>query len=308
MSHSPHAPRSSALAARLMCAFEEAIAGSLGRERVRIENAILLSGGNTREALKLVTREGEFFAKWSDEGPEDIFVCEARGLEALRAVSGPIVVPRVIAAAKRDTQAPGFLIIEYLPSSRGGDADDESLGRGLAAIHRTTNSSFGFDAPSYCGPTAQDNRATARWVEFYRERRLRPLVEALQRRHDLSLADRGVFDRLMERLEELLPTDSIPSLIHGDLWAGNVLSTSRGPALVDPACAYADREMEFGITTLFGGLTPRALAAYQEAWPMRPDWRERNPLYQLYHLLNHALLFGGHYGGEALRVAARFTG
>ena len=291
-----------------MCSLEAAIGGGLGRERVRIESATVLSGGGTREVLRLVTREGEFVAKWSDEGPDDVFPCEARGLDALRAVSGPIVVPRVIAARKRDTETPGLLIIEYLPSNRGGEADDESLGRGLAAIHRTTRSSFGFDAPSYCGPTVQDNRASAGWLEFYRERRLRPVVEALQRGGTLSLADRGVFDRLMERLDELLPTDSIPSLIHGDLWAGNVLSTSRGPALVDPACAYADREMEFGITTLFGGLTPRALAAYQEAWPMRSDWRERNPLYQLYHLLNHALLFGGHYGGEALRVAARFIG
>jgi|CXWL01.1.fsa_nt_gi fructosamine-3-kinase len=308
MSHSPHAPRSSPLAVRLMCALGEAIAGSLGRERVRIESATVLSGGSAREALRLVTREGEFFAKWSDEGPEDIFACEARGLDALRAVSGSITVPRVIAARKRDTETPGFLIIEYLPGGRGGEADDESLGRGLAAIHRTTRSSFGFDASSYCGPTAQDNRASVTWVEFYRERRLRPLVEALQRRSGLSGADRGVFDRLMERLEELLPADSIPSLIHGDLWAGNVLSTTRGPALVDPACAYGDREMEFGITALFGGITPRAFAAYEEAWPLRPDWRERNPLYQLYHLLNHALLFGGHYGGEALRVAARFTG
>jgi len=307
MSHSPHAPRSSPAAAGLMCSLEAAIAGALGREKVRIESATVLSGGATREALRLVTREGEFFAKWSDEGPEDIFLGEAHGLDALRAVSGPIVVPRVIVARKRDTETPGFLIIEYLRGGRGAEADEESLGRGLAAIHRATRSSFGFEVTSYCGPTAQDNCASVTWVEFYRERRLRPLVEALQRRHHLSLDDRGVFDRLMERLEELLPTDSIPSLIHGDLWAGNVLSTTRGPALVDPACAYADREMEFGITTLFGGLTPRALAAYLEAWPMRPDWRERNLLYQLYHLLNHALLFGGHYGGEALRVAARFT-
>jgi protein-ribulosamine 3-kinase len=307
MSHSSHPPRSLPLAARLTGLLEAAIAGALGRARVQIENATALSGGGVREVLRLETREGEFFAKWSDEGPEDIFVCEARGLDALRAVSGPITVPRVIAARQRDAETPGFLIIEYLPSGPGGEADDESLGRGLAAIHRTTRSTFGFDALSYCGPTAQDNRATATWAEFYRERRLWPLVEALERRGGLSRADRCVFDRLMERLDERLQTDSIPSLIHGDLWAGNVLSTTRGPALVDPACAYADREMEFGITTLFGGLTPRAIAAYQEAWPMRPDWRERNPLYQLYHLLNHALLFGGHYRGEALRVAARFS-
>jgi fructosamine-3-kinase len=77
---------------------------------------------------------------------------------------------------------------------------------------------------------------------------------------------------------------------------------------VDPACAYADREMEFGITTLFGGLAARAWAAYEEAWPLPAGWRERNALYQLYHLLNHALLFGGHYAEHARRAARRYVG
>ena len=289
---------------------EAALARSLGRERVRIESASTLPSGGAGEARRIVTPEGEFFAKWSDDGPEDIFQCEALGLDALRAVSGPITIPRVIAASKREAGTPGYLILEYLPPIRGGGAhdDDENLGRGLALIHRATRSSFGFAAPSYCGPTPQDNRESASWIEFYRERRLRPLVEALQFRGRISGADRRLFDRFMARLEDLLPTESSPSLIHGDLWAGNVLSAVRGPALVDPACAYADREMEFGITTLFGGVSARAFAAYEEAWPMPHEWRERNPLYQLYHLLNHALLFGGHYGAEAFRIAKHFAG
>lgn len=289
---------------------EAAIARSLGRAGVRIESASTLSGGGAREAQRLVTSEGEFFAKWSNDAPEDIFLCEALGLDALRAMSGPITIPRVIAASKRDPETPGYLILEYLSPSRAGAAHDhdESLGRGLATIHRATRASFGFDAPSYCGPTPQDNRECSTWIEFYRERRLRPLVEALQRCRRLSAADRRVFDRLMERLDDLLPTNSTPSLIHGDLWAGNVLSAAHGPALVDPACAYADREMEFGITTLFGGVPARAFAAYEEAWPMPQGWRERNPIYQLYHLLNHALLFGGHYEAEALRIAKHFAG
>jgi fructosamine-3-kinase len=108
-------------------------------------------------------------------------------------------------------------------------------------------------------------------------------------------------------LPGLLPPLSTPSLIHGDLWSGNVLATTRGPALVDPACGYVDREMEFGITTLFGGFSARALAAYEEAWPLPAGWRARNPLYQLYHLLNHTLLFGGHYADEARRTARLFV-
>jgi fructosamine-3-kinase len=65
--------------------------------------------------------------------------------------------------------------------------------------------------------------------------------------------------------------------------------------------------MEFGITTLFGGMSDRAFAAYLEASPLPPGWRERNPIYQLYHLLNHHLLFGGGYGAQALAIARRYV-
>jgi fructosamine-3-kinase len=85
------------------------------------------------------------------------------------------------------------------------------------------------------------------------------------------------------------------------------MGTPRGPSLFDPACTFADREMEFGITTLFGGFPSRFWRAYEEAWPLSPGWRDRNPLYQLYHLLNHHLIFGGHYGAEALAVARRLV-
>ena len=112
---------------------------------------------------------------------------------------------------------------------------------------------------------------------------------------------------MADRLPELLAHEARPALIHGDLWSGNVLATARGPALVDPACAACDREMELGITTLFGGFSERFFDAYEEALPLPGGWRDRNPLYQLYHLLNHHLIFGGHYGRQALALARRYA-
>lgn len=286
---------------------EAALARALGKPELRILEATALSGGCIHEARRLRTSEGDFFAKWSAGGPDDVFLREAEGLEALRAARAGIVVPRVIAASGPAGEAPAHLVLEYLPCRRQHEADREALGRGLAALHRAGSTAFGFPGPSYCGETRQDNRRCATWPEFYRERRLRPLIEALAQRGRLPAAERDLHERVLVRLDELLPAESTPSLIHGDLWAGNVLWTTRGPGLVDPACAYADREMEFGISTLFGGLAEPALAAYLEAWPLAPGWRDRNPLYQLYHLLNHALLFGGHYAGEARRIAARYA-
>ena len=289
---------------------EAALERALGKARVSVGQAAVVTGGSIHEARRLTTSEGEFFAKWSARGPADIFLREAEGLEALRSAASEIAVPRVIAAAASRGDDPAFLIIEYLePAGRGKVPDDEKLGRGLAAIHRTGAEKFGFDSPTYCGLTRQENRWRHSWVEFFRDQRLRPLVDTLSRDRGLPAADQRLYERLMARLPDLLPPPGAPaSLIHGDLWSGNVLFGATGPALVDPACAYADREMEFGITTLFGGLSPRAFRAYEEAWPLPAGWKERNPLYQLYHLLNHAVLFGGHYADDARRIATRYVG
>ncbi|MEO8499339.1 MAG: fructosamine kinase family protein [Vicinamibacteria bacterium] len=287
---------------------EAALERALGLSRVTVRRATAVSGGCIHEARRLATSEGEFFAKWSASCPADIFVSEAAGLEALRSTASEIVVPQVIAAGKPAGGDPAFLILEYLePSDPGQVSDEEKLGLGLAAIHRARTEKFGFDSPTYCGLTRQDNQWRDSWVHFYRDQRLAPLVDTLSRERGLPPSDRRRYERVMDRLPELLPKDSPPSLIHGDLWSGNVLFGGNGPALVDPACAYADREMEFGIATLFGGLSPRAWRAYEEAWPLPEGWRDRNPLYQLYHLLNHAVLFGGHYADDARAIALRYV-
>jgi len=279
---------------------------ALAEPLLELRQAEPVGGGCIHHALRLRTSKGDWFAKWNDDCAPDLFLSEAAGLRALREAGSGLRIPEVLTAGSASGDRPGFIVMEYLPPAAGQRSDDETLGRGLAAIHARRGAAYGFTMTTYCGPTAQDNRPADSWSEFYAERRLRPLLERLVVERRLGRNERGPFDRLIERLPALVGADSSPALIHGDLWSGNVLATAFGPALVDPACAFCERELEFGITTLFGGFSERFFAAYHEALPLPAGWRERNPLYQLYHLLNHQLIFGGHYGAEALRIARRY--
>ena len=283
---------------------EDELRRALGDPALRILGQEPVGGGCIHHAVRVRTTRGEWFAKWNDACAADLFLSEAQGLAALRAAGSELAIPEVLLALAPGEARPACIVMEYLPP---GTCDDVALGRGLAAIHARPADAFGFPVTTYCGPTPQDNGASPSWAEFYGERRLGPLSRRLEETGRIGPQERQLLERVIARLPELLAHGPRPALIHGDLWSGNVLGTSRGPALVDPACAACDREMEFGITTLFGGFSERFFAGYHEALPLRPGWRECNPLYQLYHLLNHHLIFGGHYGREALSLARRYA-
>lgn len=255
-----------------------------------------LGGGTFGEAFRVETTAGGYFAKYGDDLPGGMLAREADGLRALAGTS--LVVPAVVAVGER------VLVTELLEAQ---PLDQAALGRGLAELHRRTAPAFGFHVDTYCGATRQPNAPLASWAEFYGVRRLGPLLDTIETRRGLPASERRVYERVIERLPSLVAYGAPPALVHGDLWSGNAFGSARGPALVDPACAYADREAELGMMTLFGGFDRRCFAAYEEAWPLPPGWRERSGLYQLYHVLNHHALFGGRYGAQALSLARRYA-
>ncbi len=275
-------------------------------ERVNVYASADIGGGCINHASKLETNIGTFFLKWNARCSEDMFLREAESLSELaKASSGIMKIPKVFCAKKVD-QTPGFLVMEYLKTEYATEGSEEKLGQGLAEIHRYKSDTFGFISNNYCGATLQKNNHHSCWPEFFRENRLRYQLQLIQKSRSLSITDIKVFEKLLDRISVLIPDNSVPVLIHGDLWSGNYMFTTQGPALIDPAVYYADREMEFSIITMFGGFTSRFFSAYNEVNPLSSDWRSRNDLYQLYHILNHYLLFGGGYLQQALAVAKRF--
>lgn len=273
---------------------------------VKIQSSGSLGGGCINHASKLETTAGVYFLKWNGDCKADMFLREAESLEELRkAAGGRLIVPEVFAARKVNT-SPGFLVLEYLVSGYGEGDSDEILGRGLAAIHNYSAEKFGFYHDNYCGSTVQNNSWKNSWAEFYRENRLRFLLNLIQKEKPLQNSELAVYERLLERIDALVPNESVPALIHGDLWSGNYMNTVNGPALIDPAAYYADREMEMGIMTMFGGFSRQFYSAYNEIYPLPAEWKERNKLYQLYHVLNHYYLFGGGYRNQALQIAKSY--
>ena len=223
----------------------------------------------------------------------DAFAAEADGLEALRPhIRVPKVLDRGIEGDKAGGKA--FIVLERLDLQRSGDY--AALGRMLAALHRQTNPRFGWQRDNYIGLTPQINSWRDSWADFFRECRIRPQLE---------LARRNSFD--LEVNFDLVNHRPQPSLLHGDLWSGNVGFTP-GPVVFDPAVYYGDREADLAMTELFGGFPREFYRAYDEAFPLDPGYEKRKHLYNLYHLLNHLNIFGGSYLGQVRATLRRLQG
>ena len=264
------------------------------------------SGGDVSTSYAVDLADGSrVFVKTQDPAPHRFFACEARGLDWLRAC-GAIRVPEVRAHADRPEASVAFLALEWIePGPRPSDFDAR-LGRGLAALHRLGAETFGLERDGFIGPLPQRNEPRDSWAEFYRDCRLAPLV---RRAHGAGLLDAHTaarFDRLLERLEERVGDPEPPARLHGDLWNGNLLCDARGcVCLIDPAVYGGHREVDLAMLRLFGGAGEAAFDAYREAFPLAEGWAERIPLYQLYPLLVHLLLFGASYAEAVERTLER---
>jgi len=275
-----------------------AVADHLG---TTVEALRPVAGGDVNEAFGLELGDGRrAFAKTRRAVPDGFFAAEARGLAWLAEAPGP-AVPEVLGILE---DPPALLLawIEAAPAPPGGDA---RLGRELAALHAAGAPGFGGEADNFIGPLPQSNRPRADWATFYAEERLAPRIRAARDagRIDAGLA-RGL-DELRARLPARVGPAEPPARLHGDLWGGNALFDAGGrPWLIDPAAYGGHREVDLAMMLLFGGFGPDCFAAYHEAHPLAPGWRERTPLYQLYPLLVHVELFGAGYAGSLRRALA----
>lgn len=262
-----------------------------------------VAGGSVNRCFNWPTGSGAAFVKVAPSLTASMLEAEAAGLAEL-ARAQALRVPRVLACGRAGASA--FLALEWLEAGTATQECEERLGAGLAQLHAVAAPEHGWWRDNTIGSTPQANGGLASWPEFFRERRLRPQLELAVANGFAPLLE-GPGERLLAGVGALLATHTPKaSLLHGDLWGGNWLATRDGePVIFDPAVYYGDRETDLAMTQLFGGFGPRFYRAYAAAAPLPPGAELRVDLYNLYHVLNHANLFGESYARRARAMIER---
>ena len=260
-----------------------------------------VSGGCINNTARLfLDKSKTLILKHYERAPDGMFYAEAAGLDALKKTQA-LRIPEVIHVDDE------FLILEDLGQSEPAKDFWRQLGTGLAKIHNSPQSQFGFYVDNYCGSTPQVNTPTADGFAFFAEYRILSLAAVAFQRNLLSTNDLNALETIALNLSKWIPKQAAV-LIHGDLWSGNIHCDEHGqPALIDPAVYWGWAEAELAMTQLFGDLNHDFYASYAEHSDMDVDLRERAPLYNLYHLLNHLLLFGRSYHSQIRSVTTRYA-
>ena len=255
------------------------------------------SGGSINSAHRLQGEDACYFVKLNRKELLPMFEAELAGLEEM-AECREVRVPRAIVCGKTAEHA--FLVLENIDLQSGGSDSDRLLGRQLAQLHRQKKPYFGWHRDNTIGSTLQLNDVCDSWIEFWKNQRLD---------FQLKLAGKNGFGSRIQKPGERLCAELAclfsgygpePSLLHGDLWAGNAAADEdRQPVIFDPACYYGDREADLAMTELFGGFSGDFYSAYTEVYPLDSGYPVRKKLYNLYHILNHLNLFGASYLGQA---------
>jgi protein-ribulosamine 3-kinase len=273
------------------------------REAIAAETGMRLAerpdGAADGARLRWSVATGALFVKLAEAADLGAFEAEAAGLQELAAANA-IRVPVVAGTGVHADHA--FIALEWLDLEPPTSECEARLGTALAMQHRVTAATFGWHRENTLGRSPQDNSPDADWPRFFATRRLAPQLAAAAR----NGAGRELIDPGLElcSLVDLLFTSyrPLPSLLHGDLWAGNRGAVGSEPVVFDPAVYYGDRETDLAMTRLFGGFGAAFYAAYQSAWPLDQAAGTRRTLYNLYHVLNHWNLFRGGYAAQALAM------
>jgi len=266
-----------------------------------LNQVVPLLGGDINEVFLLQCDKGDYVVKINNAHKfPKLFEAEAQGLEALRN-SQSFRIPKVIAYGEKGNTS--YLLLEYICKGTPSSNYWKDFAQHLAKLHKSTNDYFGLAQNNYIGSLTQVNKAESIASDFYINQRLEPQFKIASEKgfHFSSM------DLFFKNISEKIPKE-VPSLIHGDLWNGNYLVSEKNePVLIDPAVAYAPREMDLAMMQLFGGFPQEVFDVYHEIFPLTNNWQNRIPLWQLYYLLVHLNLFGKSYLPQVNTIIRQYS-
>src|SRR5690625_4960473 len=264
-----------------------------------------IKGGSINEAFYVRTTDAQYFMKFHANSPKNFFKSEAIGLRIIKETN-TVSVPDYFSYSDQPGNA--FLLLEWI---EGVEAENTEtiLGQKLAKLHLCFGRMHGFGNDTYIGLLPQPNELLPNWLEYFRKYRLDSQIKQGVERGVVKDDRRDKLEKLLERLDEWIPTFVEPSHLHGDLYSGNwIIGPGGEPFLVDPSFLYGDRQFDMAFTELFGGFSETFYDAYNEVFPLRPDYDDVKPLYQLYYLLAHLNLFGETYGSQVDEIINHYVG
>ena len=260
-----------------------------------------IRGGCIHSAWKLKLQRGkQLFAKTCQKENFPMLQFEANCLRALNKAIDKnfLIVPKPIMA--QELKSIAILIMPWVNLIEG---NQKKLGKGLALLHKKSSEanpgSFGWEKDGFIGYNPQIAGWEKSWGKCFYKLRLNPQIQ-MASKWGLTFPLKEFSSKVIKYLDIHSP---IPSLVHGDLWKGNTGVSEQGKGVIfDPAVWWADREVDIGMTQLFGGFSQDFYNAYYETWPLPNDYEDRINIYNLYHVLNHANLFGGNYKNQSLSL------
>jgi len=272
-------------------------------KEIIISRAEQVYGGDINNTFIFTTSDGKYFLKTNDHAADDMFEKEFNGLHLLKKAQC-IEVPEPVLSGEADGIF--FIVMECIGKGRPTVNFWRQFAEGLAGLHKQTHPLFGLHEDNYIGSLQQQNNYQNEWAQFYSSRRILPLIEKAFDEDKCSKKDIANTETLCAKFNVLFPIEP-PSLLHGDLWSGNFMVSEKGlPVIYDPAVYYGHREMDIAMTLLFGGFDQKLYQHYDEVFPLEKGWQQRIELCQLYPLLVHLVLFGGHYYHSVMNIVKKY--
>jgi fructosamine-3-kinase len=270
------------------------------KNSIHISLVNLVYGRDINTCFHIKSNVGDFFLKTNRHPPHpSLFQKEYNGLEILRNTHAIVVPAPILYYAEEDTY---FLITEFISKGKPVNRFWEKFATGMAKLHHFTQDQYGLFEDNFIGSITQSNHMESRWSDFYIKERLTPLILLAAKHKLIDRAGEKKFENFLQKIPSILPEEK-PSLLHGDLWAGNFCANAMGlPCIYDPAIYYGHREMDLAMAKLFGGFDLKFFEYYEHYFPLGKSWNKRIPVYQLYYLLVHLILFGGSYYHQVIDI------